>query len=95
MAILILSMHPEDQYAIRVLKAGTSGYLTKESAAEQLIAAIRKVASGGRFVSAALAEKLRVLSRTQSRSFPRITCCPSANSGHAHAGRGQEADRDC
>lgn len=57
-AILILSMHPEDQYAIRVLKAGASGYITKESAAEELIAAIRKVDSGGRFVSAALAEKL-------------------------------------
>lgn len=57
-AILILSMHPEDQYAIRVLKAGASGYLTKESAAGELIAAIRKVASGGRYVSATLAEKL-------------------------------------
>ena len=57
-AILFLSMHPEDQYAIRVLKAGASGYITKESAAEELISAIRKVASGGRYVSAALAEKL-------------------------------------
>jgi two-component system invasion response regulator UvrY len=57
-AILVLSMHPEDQYAIRVLKAGASGYLTKESAADELIAAIRKVASGGKYVSAALAEKL-------------------------------------
>lgn len=57
-AILILSMHPEDQYAVRVLKAGASGYLTKESAADELIAAIRKVATGGRYVSATLAEKL-------------------------------------
>ncbi|MBI5474177.1 MAG: response regulator transcription factor [Ignavibacteriae bacterium] len=57
-AILILSMHPEDQFAIRVLKAGASGYVSKESAADELIAAIRKVASGGRYVSAALAEKL-------------------------------------
>jgi DNA-binding NarL/FixJ family response regulator len=57
-AILMLSMHSEDQYAIRVLKAGASGYVTKESAAEELIAAIHKVASGGRYVSAALAEKI-------------------------------------
>jgi two-component system, NarL family, invasion response regulator UvrY len=57
-AILVLSMHPEDQYAIRVLKAGASGYLTKESAADELITAIRKVASGGRYVSASLAERL-------------------------------------
>lgn len=57
-AILIVSMHPEDQYAIRVLKAGAAGYLTEESASDQLIDAIRKVASGGRYVSAAFAEKL-------------------------------------
>ncbi|MBL0175575.1 MAG: response regulator transcription factor [Ignavibacteria bacterium] len=56
--VLVLSMHPENQYAIRVLKAGASGYLTKESAADELIAAIRKVAAGGRYVSASLAEKL-------------------------------------
>ncbi len=57
-AILVLSMHPEDQYATRILKAGASGYLTKESAAEELIAAIRKVAGGGIYVSAQFAEKL-------------------------------------
>jgi two-component system invasion response regulator UvrY len=56
--VLILSMHPEDQYGIRMLRAGASGYVSKESAAEDLITAIRKVASGGRHVSAALAEKL-------------------------------------
>lgn len=57
-AILVLSMHPEDQYAVRVLRAGASGYLTKESAAGELISAIRKVAAGGRYVSPELAEKL-------------------------------------
>lgn len=56
--VLVLSMYPEDQYALRVLKAGAAGYLTKESAAEELINAIRKVAKGGRFVSAALGERL-------------------------------------
>ena len=56
--ILILSMYPEDQYAIRVIKAGASGYLTKESAPDQLIEAIRKVAEGGKFITPSLAEKL-------------------------------------
>ena len=56
--VLVLSMHPEDQYAVRVLKAGAAGYLTKESAADELIAAIRKVAAGGRYVTSTLAEKL-------------------------------------
>jgi two-component system, NarL family, invasion response regulator UvrY len=56
--LLVLSQHPEDQYALRVLRAGASGYLTKESASEQLITAIRKVAGGGKYVSASLAEQL-------------------------------------
>lgn len=56
--ILVLSVHPEDHYAVRVLKAGASGYLTKESAPEDLMRAIRKVLAGGKFVSANLAEKL-------------------------------------
>lgn len=58
--VLILSIHPEDQYARRVLKAGASGYMTKESAPEELVNAINKVVSGGKYVSAALAEKLAV-----------------------------------
>jgi DNA-binding NarL/FixJ family response regulator len=56
--VLVLTMHPEEQYAIRVLKAGASGYLTKESAPDELIAAIRKVSTGGRYVSPNLAETL-------------------------------------
>jgi len=56
--VLILSIHPEEQYAMRALKAGASGYLTKESAPDELITAIRKVALGGRYVSSSLAEKL-------------------------------------
>jgi len=56
--VLVLSMHPEEQLALRTLKIGSSGYLTKESAPEELIDAIRKVASGGRYVSLSLAEKL-------------------------------------
>jgi len=56
--ILVLSMHPEEQYAVRVLKAGASGYLTKESAPDELINALRKVARGGKYITTSLAEKL-------------------------------------
>jgi len=56
--ILILSMHPEDRFAVRALKLGASGYLTKESAPEELIKAIQKIHSGGKYVSQNLAEKL-------------------------------------
>ena len=56
--VLMLSMYPEEQYAVRTLKAGASGYLTKESASEELIAAIRKVCSGGKYITSSLAEKL-------------------------------------
>ena len=56
--VLILSAHAEDQFAVRVLKAGAGGYLTKESAPEELAKAIRKVLAGGQYVSPALAEKL-------------------------------------
>ena len=58
LAVLILSMHPEEQYAVRVLKAGASGYLTKESAPDELVAAIRKASTGRKYVSSSLAEKL-------------------------------------
>jgi DNA-binding NarL/FixJ family response regulator len=57
-AVLVLSMYPEDRYAVRALKAGAAGYLTKESAPEELVSAIRKVAGGGRYVTPTLGEKL-------------------------------------
>jgi DNA-binding NarL/FixJ family response regulator len=56
--LLVLSMHQELQYAVRAIKSGASGYLTKESAPEQLVLAIRKVAAGGAFVTAEVAEQL-------------------------------------
>jgi two-component system, NarL family, invasion response regulator UvrY len=56
--VLVLSAHPEDQFAVRALKAGAGGYMTKESAPEDLAKAIRKIMAGGRYVSPALAEKL-------------------------------------
>ena len=55
--ILILSMHEEEQYAVRALKAGAAGYLTKESASDLLVAAIRKVAAGGAYITPAVAEQ--------------------------------------
>jgi two-component system, NarL family, invasion response regulator UvrY len=57
-AVLMLSMHREDQYAIRSLKAGAAGYLTKQSAPRELVTAIRQVAAGQKYVSAALAQEL-------------------------------------
>jgi DNA-binding NarL/FixJ family response regulator len=56
--VLVLSVHPEDQFAIRCLKLGAAGYMTKETAPEELVKAIRRVRSGRRWVSAALAEEL-------------------------------------
>jgi DNA-binding NarL/FixJ family response regulator len=58
MRILVLSMFPEDAFAVRVLKAGADGYMTKDSAAQELIIALRKVASGRKYVSEALSQKL-------------------------------------
>jgi len=51
-------LHPEDQFAVRMLKTGAAGYLTKESAAEELVGAIRKVVAGGRYISPSLAERM-------------------------------------
>jgi len=56
--VLVLSMHPEDQFAVRMLKGGAAGYLTKESAGEELVGAIKKVVAGGRYISPSLAERM-------------------------------------
>ena len=56
--VLILSIHPEDQFGLRVLKAGAAGYMTKESASDELVKAIRKVVGGGKYLSPSLAEIL-------------------------------------
>ena len=56
--VLMLSMHPEEQYALRAMKAGASGYLTKETAPDELIKAIKKVISGGKYITSTLAEHL-------------------------------------
>ncbi|MGD9033145.1 MAG: response regulator transcription factor [Desulfobacteraceae bacterium] len=58
--VLILSMHPEDQYAIRAIRAGASGYVTKAGVPDELVTAIRKVSVGSKYISSSLAEKLAV-----------------------------------
>jgi len=56
--VLILSIHPEDQYGVRAVKSGAAGYITKESIPEELVIAVRKVASGGKYASPELVERL-------------------------------------
>src|SRR5712671_6897260 len=68
--VLVLSMHPEDQFAIRILRAGAAGYVTKESAPEELVGALRKVCSGGKYVSPQLAEKLAVFIEDETTRPP-------------------------
>lgn len=68
--VLILSMYPEEQYAIRMVKAGADGYLTKSSAPEELVKAITKVRGGGKYVSPSLAEALIVTIRPGAAKEP-------------------------
>ncbi|MBI4457249.1 MAG: response regulator transcription factor [Acidobacteria bacterium] len=68
--ILVLTMHPEDQYAVRVLKAGAAGYLTKESAPQQLVEAIRKVVKGGKYISPSVAEELALYLEPDVEKLP-------------------------
>ena len=70
MRVLVLSVHSEDQFAVRVLKAGASGFLNKDSAPEELVKAVRKVLAGGRYVSASLAEKLAGTLEKKGSEFP-------------------------
>ena len=71
--VLILSIYPEEQYAIRALRAGASGYLTKASAPNELISAIRKISAGGRYISASLAEKLATYLNADMTKSPHET----------------------
>ncbi len=68
--VLILTVYPEDQYAVRSIKAGAAGFLTKESAPDKLIEAVRKVASGGRYVSPELAEALASIFAGEAKGLP-------------------------
>src|SRR5678816_3907382 len=68
--ILVLSMHEEQQYAVRALKAGAAGYITKDGAADQLVAAIRRIASGGAYVTPETAERLALDFNRVSDALP-------------------------
>lgn len=68
--VVMLSMHPEDQFAVRLLKAGAAGYMTKESAPAELVGAVRKAMAGGRYVSPALAEKMAEFIGTDVQTLP-------------------------
>jgi DNA-binding NarL/FixJ family response regulator len=68
--VLVLSMHEEHQYAVRAIRAGAAGYLTKESASVQLVAAIRKVAAGGAFISAEVAQQLALSAMPGAQGLP-------------------------
>jgi DNA-binding NarL/FixJ family response regulator len=71
--VLILSFHPEHRFAVRALKAGASGYITKQSATEELVQAIRKIIGGGKYVSASLAEELATELDTHNNRLPHET----------------------
>jgi two-component system invasion response regulator UvrY len=68
--VLILSMHPEDRYAVRAIKAGAVGYVSKEGATEELVKAIRKVCAGEKYISAALSAKIADYFETDLESAP-------------------------
>ncbi|MES2092139.1 MAG: response regulator transcription factor [Pseudomonadota bacterium] len=70
--VLVLSMHAEEQYALRAFKAGANGYLTKDSASDELVTAVRKVAAGGAYVTASLAERM-VQQLSGGETLPRHT----------------------
>ena len=67
--VIILTVHPEAQYALRILRAGASGYLTKESVSAELVTAIRKVHRGGKYISPGLAEKIAFALDTDSEKM--------------------------
>jgi two-component system invasion response regulator UvrY len=69
-AVLILSMHPEDRFAVRALKSGASGYITKERAPEELVNAIRKIHRGGKYITNSLAETLATHFAPDSENLP-------------------------
>ncbi len=71
--LLVLSMHQENQYAVRAIKAGASGYLTKDSASAQLVSAIRRVAAGGAYISAEVAEQLALDAMPNAAGLPHTT----------------------
>lgn len=73
LAVLILSMYPEDQYAVRVLRAGAAGYMTKKSAPDELLQAIRSVAAGKRYITESVGEQLVSSLNADEHAIPHQT----------------------
>ena len=71
--VLVITMHPEEQYAVRAIRAGASGYLTKESAPDELVAAIQTVSLGRKYISSSLAEKLAFALEVDAQKPPHET----------------------
>jgi len=71
--VLMLSIYPEDQYAVRAFRAGAAGYMNKETAPDELIKAIRKIIKGGKYVSPALAEKLVLIMQAEAPSHDSLS----------------------
>ncbi len=71
--VLVLSVHPEEQYALRALKAGASGYVTKNRAAKELIEALGRIAEGGKYITASIAERLTAQLSASRDSAPHET----------------------
>jgi two-component system invasion response regulator UvrY len=87
--VLVLSVHPEDQFAVRALKAGAEGYMTKESVPEELVEATRRILAGGRYVSPTLAEKLALGVRKDSTLTPHETLSDREHEVMCHIASGK------
>ena len=93
--VIILTVHPEAQYALRVLKAGASGYLTKESAPSELIQAIRKVHRGGKYITPSLAEKIAFALGGETDKLPHETLSDREFQVLSSDRLRQDRDRNC
>ena len=92
--VMILSIYPEEQYAVRAFRDGASGYLTKASTPKELISAIHKVSQGGRYVTEALAEKLTYFLHGDAEKTPHEKLSDRKYPGHASHRLGQDGDPD-
>ena len=88
-SILILTMHEEDQYAVRAIRAGAKGYLTKESAGTQLVTALRKVASGRPYISIEVAEQLAMNAMPADNNAPHASLSDREFEVFGHLVRGK------
>lgn len=87
--ILILSVHPEDQYAVRALKAGVAGYLNKDSAPDQLVQAVQRIVGGGKYISQSLAEMLAMNVGGDAQGAPHESLSDREFSVLLHIGKGK------